>query len=272
MAPDAKNKGNAEEFLSLGDQVESALEMVEDFCHMVEPLSSGDLLTFIDGVKKHCNDNLQHIKKDDKKVLVVILTSGYPLGRFSITDGVDALNALEDLPVTIVYLAETRDEKLLKAYDDLLSPTGEIKSDVKVAKGLGVMVDGIKKHNPWLNFCLPMHLCQTLGIGSNILSQAASRPLRADEVRELCNTFIGDVPDPAQDMEQFLSAISKLMEDKEHIKWSPATGKHDPIIDPTKLRKHFSSKLLPLLVAVLVCVLAIIAGHFSGHLSFAGSS
>ena len=63
MAPDAKNKGNAEEFLSLGDQVESALEMVEDFCHMVEPLSSGDLLTFIDGVKKHCNDNLQHIKR-----------------------------------------------------------------------------------------------------------------------------------------------------------------------------------------------------------------
>ena len=190
MAPDAKNKGNAEEFLSIEDQVESALEMVEDFCHMIEPSSSGDRLPFLEEVKKHCNDNLQHIEKDDKKVLVVIMTSGYPWGKFSITEGVDALNALEDLPVTIVYLAESRDEKVLKAYDDLLSPQGGIKADVKVAKGLGMMVDGIKKHNPWLNFCLPMHLCQTLGIGSNILSQAASRPLRADEVRELCNTLL----------------------------------------------------------------------------------
>ena len=61
------------------------------------------------------------------------------------------------------------------------------------------------------------------------------------------------------------------MEDEEHIKWNPATGKHDPIIDPAKLKRHLSSKFAPLLVAVLVCVLAIIAGHFSGHLSFASS-
>ena len=204
-------------------------------------------------------------------MLVIVVTALYPWGRMGgdshVSDlsnnFVGLLNDFADLPVTFVFLVESQEENIIKSYDKIVPPESNVKANVKIGKGLGLMIDGVKKYNPWLNYCLLMHLCQALGLCSNILSQAASRPLCADEVRELCNTLIGDVPDPAVDMDTFMGAIKASMSNNEHTKWNPATGEDAPLIDIVKLRRHFTkipAGLVGSLVAIVVCIVAIIVG------------
>ncbi|KAL9182805.1 hypothetical protein ACHAXT_004084 [Thalassiosira profunda] len=272
---DASNMSSAEDYIPIGEQVESALEMIESFEECIDTASCANTDKLFADVKKMCGDEC--LEKQDKKILVVAITSLYPWGRRGgdrdlpelRAKFVDMINEFADLPVTFVFLVQSREKNIVDFYDRLTAPETGIRADVKVAKGLGLMIDGVAKHNPWLNFCLPMHLCQTLGIGSNVLSQAASRPLSASEVRDVCNTLIGDVPDPALDVDTFLSAVEALMASDEARKWNPAVGTDTALIDVAKLKKHLNpSRLFGILAAIVVCILAVIVGKLTGRISF----
>lgn len=243
----ASAQGTAEDYIPLGDQVESAMELIENYAASIVS-SPGGSLKLIEDVKRYYDDEQIEIKKHGGNMLVIVMTSVYPWGKKSAElaglhkNFVSLLNEFADLPVTFVFFVETREVDIINYYDELPSPESGVKADVKIAKGLGLMIDGARLHNPWLNYCLPMHLCQTLGICSNILSQAASRPLSAAEIRDLCNTFIGEVPDPGVDLGTFLDTIDMLMSNDEHTKWSPTTGKDALLVDVAKLRMQLSPK------------------------------
>lgn len=279
---DADKKSKAEDYIPYGEQVESALEMIEEYGDQESALFSssvGSALNLIKGVQKHYDDELLDIEKEaGKNIFVIMVTSKYPWGLRGgdeelpayRKDFVELLNEFEDLPVTFVFLVESQEHDIIHFYDQLVSSESEVKADVRVSKGLGLMIEGVSKHNPWLNYCLPMHLCQVLGVCGDVLSQAAAtRPLCAAEARELCSMLIGDVPDSV-DVEKFYDAVKVLMSDSDQNKWNPATGKEGPICDAVKLKKHFSkvSGLVGLLTAMFVCIVAIIVGHLSGHISF----
>lgn len=234
------DRSTAEDYIPLSDQVESALEMIGIFKSFIGPASTG-YVKLIEEFKTFYEEERLQIEKQGGKILVSIVTSTLPSGGSSDETAeqfFNQLNYFADLPVTFVFLVETTESNILEFYDTLLSPQSGVKADVKIAKGLGLMIDGIRTYNDWLNYCLPIHLCQSLGICSNILSQAACRPLSADEVRMLCNTFVGHVPDPDEDMGAFLGAIESLMSNDEHTQWNPATNVDAPLIDTFKLKEQ----------------------------------
>lgn len=264
------NKSKAEDYIPLSDQVESALEMIEKYRACMNSTSCGNLDKLYEDVKKMYDDECLAIEKQEKNILVLMITASYPWGRRGgdrdlpdfRSKFVKLMNEFADLPVTFLFVVESQDEKVIGFYDNLELP------NVKVGKGLGLMIDGVKENNPWLNYCLPMHLCHTLGICSTLLSQAASRPLNAMEVRELCDTMIGDVPDPTVNTDDFLGAIGTLMAEDENKRWNPILGKDTPLIDVAKLKKHLNpSRLFGVLAAILVCIIAIIIGQLRGHFS-----
>jgi hypothetical protein len=257
----------AEDYLPLKEQVESALEMVEN---LYERLDAGQCSA--EGIFKNFKDELSELKDKEKNIMVVLMSANYPWGRKGgdqerpklTKDFVNLLNGYANLPITFVFLVETTDEKIIQFYDSLVSSDSDMKADVRVAKSLGKMIDGVAKYNPWLNYCLPLHLCQALGICSSTLSQASVRALRAEEVAEMCNSCLGgNVPvltDLKADSSVFYSSIESLMSNAEHTVWSPATNKDAPIVDVTKLKKHFSSGVsIGLLIAIVVVLIAIIA-------------
>ena len=257
---------SAEDYLPLKEQVESALEMVEG---VHESLDSGQCSA--EDLIKNLKGELSEIKDKEQSMMVLLMTSNYPWGRKGgdqerpqlTKDFVNLLNGYADLPITFVFLVETTDEKIVQFYDSLARPDSDVKADIRVAKSLGKTIGGVAKHNPWLNYCLPLHLCQALGICSNILSQASARPLTAIEVAETCNTCLGGnvpiVADPKADKTAFYSSIESLMSNVEHTAWSPATGKDAPIVDVTKLKKHLSGGVsIGLLIAIVVVIIAIL--------------
>lgn len=272
----ASKMSKAEDYIPYGDQVESALEMIEQLpSNLRHTDGSFDL---IKEVKSYCEREIPRIEKEEKNIQVAIITASYPQGaragggdeRFS--QFVELLNDFATLPVTFIFVLETQDKAIIQFYDQLVASGSGVKADVKIAKGLGLMLDGISKYNPWLNYCLPMHLCQVLGICSNILSQAAIRPLFAAEVRELCDTLIGDVPDPLVDMDEFYGAIRALMAKVDHTMWNPANGCDTPLINTVKLKRTLekSPRNVGLLVAFVVCVVAVIVSQLRGSVSFGG--
>mmetsp|Transcript_18 Transcript_18/g.48 ORF Transcript_18/g.48 Transcript_18/m.48 type:complete len:413 (-) Transcript_18:287-1525(-) len=279
----ASEKRDAEDYIPLGDQVESAVEMIENFSSRIR-FAPGGFLKLIEGVKTFCADERLLIEEQEGNILVIIITCQYPWGGKveEIPDTVEKegkfvalLNNFADLPVTFVFLVECTEPHIIQFYDDLVSLENSVKADVKIAKGLGLMIEGVKKHNPWLNYCLPIHLVQTLGMGDNVLSQAASRRLSAHEVRVLCNTLIGDVPDPDEDKDAFLANMRGCMLNDVHKKWNPATGKYSPLIDTKKLKAHLSKRmparlacLLLIAVAIVLYTVATIACHVSGAFCF----
>lgn len=261
----------ASDYIPYGDQVESALELIEGYSTSIDS-GNCSCLQSIEGLKKSHGKDFLGMKKEGKRIVCTFVLSLYPWGRKGDTGDIplftanfiDLLNGFANLPVAFVFIVEAREEKIIQFYDKLVSPESGVTADVKVAKGLGLMIKGVYKFNPWLNHCLPIHLCQVLGICGNLLSLAASRPLGESEVRELCNELIGNVSDPSEDLEKFIDKVNVLMSDAKYTKWDPSTCKDGPMIDAVKLRKHLS-KMPGLLVAILVCLLAMILGHLSRY-------
>mmetsp|Transcript_30791 Transcript_30791/g.65494 ORF Transcript_30791/g.65494 Transcript_30791/m.65494 type:complete len:495 (+) Transcript_30791:159-1643(+) len=246
----ADKKSSAEDYIPIGEQAESASEMIENFLSSIVLSSecSEGPLHLIEEVKEFYDDEHLEIQKQGGNILVIIMTSFYPWGSKSDEQKngrekfVKLLNEFADLPVTFVFFVEGTIQDVIEFYDNLIFPQSGIKADINIAKGLGIMIDGVQKHNPWLNYCLPIHLCQALGICSNILSQAEYRPLLAEEVGVLCNTFIGDIPDPDDDINACLRSIENYMSIDENTKWNPATGGYAPLIDTVKLKAHLSKQ------------------------------
>eukprot|EP00581_Thalassiosira_minuscula_P001283 CAMPEP_0183742522 /NCGR_PEP_ID=MMETSP0737-20130205/64743_1 /TAXON_ID=385413 /ORGANISM="Thalassiosira miniscula, Strain CCMP1093" /LENGTH=702 /DNA_ID=CAMNT_0025978109 /DNA_START=295 /DNA_END=2403 /DNA_ORIENTATION=+ len=269
-----ESKSSPEDFIPLEEQVESAIELIEQLPLLVF-LASRGCMEHIKSVKKDFDNNngelLRKMKNTNKKMLVILMISNYPWGaRGGERDLPDlrrefkkVLNGFTDVPVTFVFYVETRNEKVVEFYDRLLSPESGINANIRIAKGLGLQVDGISKHNPWINYCVQMHLCQAIGVCSNILSQASSRPLLASEVGELCSALIGNLPSPAFEMDNFLSEIEALMSTNDNFtKWSTITSKNAPYIDVKKLKRHLS-KTWWFAGAVAICIVAIIAAHIT---------
>ena len=258
----------AEDYLPLKEQVESALEMVEN---LYERFDAGQCSAEV--LFKNFKDELSELNDKEKNIMVVLMSANYPWGRKGgdqerpklTKDFVNLLNGYANLPITFVFLVETTDEKIIQFYDSLVSSDSDVKADVRIAKSLGKMIVGVAKYNPWLNYCLPLHLCQALGICSSTLSQASARALRAEEIATICNLCLGgNVPvltDPkTDDKSAFYSSIESLMSNAEMLVWSPATNTDAPIVDVTKLKKHFSSGVsIGLLIATVVVLIAIIA-------------
>lgn len=225
------------------------MELIQNFKACIVP-SQGCFQGSIEAVKLFHNDNRFKIETSEETIQVLIITCRLPWGSTHEAHDeagnrakfVELLNSFTDLPVTFVFLIETTVHEVIEFYDSLLLPGSRVKADLKVAKGLGLMLSGIQENNPWLNYCLPFHICQVLGICTNILSQAARRPLRADEVRVLCNTLIGDVPDPAADLGAFFRTLETHLSNNEHTKWNPVRGCDHPLIETVSLKQQLLSE------------------------------
>lgn len=240
----ADRRQTAEDYIPLGSQAESALDLIDNLGHDLVK-GSGSCLELIEEVKKLYDEIQPEVENGGGNISVIIMTSLKPWGGRGEVPGdtegfVQLLNGFADLPVTFVFLIETPQHDVVEFYDNLLSPELDVRADVKIAKGLGHMVRGVAAHNSWLNYSIPMHLCQTLGTCSDVLSQAARRPLIADEVKVLCDTFVGDVPDPNKDLDFFLRTIEGYMSNKEHTMWNPALGHATPLIEISSLETLIS--------------------------------
>lgn len=237
-------QGNPEAYIPLCEQAMSATEMLEEFGSMIAPSPNG-CMALLEEVHEFYKEESVEIRKRGRRILVMVITCHFPWGSKSGSDAnkaafVRLMNKFADHPVTFVFVLEGNMTDTMEYYESLLLPGSDVRADIKVAKGLGPMVDGIQLYNPWLNYCLPMHLCQTLGICSQILSQATRRPLSGSEVRILCDTFVGNIPDPDANLNAFLGAVEALMKKKEHSKWNPALGYDTPMIDTTLLKAHLA--------------------------------
>ena len=69
----------------------------------------------------------------------------------------------------------------------------------------------VYEHNPWLTYGLPLHRMREWGFADKILDLLDERPFSVGECRQLVAFILGtevwDVPDPAIDLNEFLTWV-----------------------------------------------------------------
>ena len=104
---------------------------------------------------------------------IVILTDGEP------TDGdiLEALKPFEELPVWIVIRLCTNDE--------------DLELNIEVLEDLNEEAVEVFQHNPWLNYCEPLHRLREFGMPLKEIDMLDECQLSLDQIRLICSIMYG---------------------------------------------------------------------------------
>ena len=111
---------------------------------------------------------------------VVILTDGEP------TDGdiMDALKPFEDLPVWIVIRLCTNDEEIVNFWNKI---DEDLELNIEVLEDLNEEAVEVFQHNPWLNYCEPLHRLREFGMPLKEIDLLDESLLSLDQIRLICS-------------------------------------------------------------------------------------
>jgi len=186
------------------------------------------------------------LRRDGRKVVIVIATDGLPTdeggigGAYESRRFVEALRALEGLPVWVVIRLCTDEDEVVNFYNDL---------DEQLELSLEVLDDycgeaaEVYQFNPWLNYTLPLHRCREMGYHHRVFDLIDERTLTKSELREFMELIFGEdqmdgVPDPSVDWMGFTLNVERLLR-REKPQWNPMTKTVTPWIDVRKLNRTY---------------------------------
>ena len=186
------------------------------------------------------------LRNTGTKVVLVLATDGLPTNNRGVSDGtvkrqfVEALRALEGLPVWIVVRLCTDEENVVEFWNSL---DAQLELSLEVLDDFVSEAEEIHKHNPWLNYGLPLHRMREMGFYHRLFDLLDERRLSKYELRDFFRLLMGnekmaDVPDPEEDWKSFYQHISKLI-GKEKKTWNPVTKLLEPWIDMNQLKKDY---------------------------------
>ena len=98
----------------------------------------------------------------------------------------------------------------------------------------------IYQHNPWLNYCLPLHRLREMGFHDRVLDMIDERRLTSSEVRDFCLLLFENdgMPDPDIEWDDFWIYVKDML-DQEDLQWNPITKTMEPWIDMEILNRMY---------------------------------
>lgn len=202
-------------------------------------------------IRLNVQDMLPQLRRDGSKVAIVIATDGTPTNpqglKSHTTDQefVAALKGLEGLPVWVVVRLCTDNEEVVDYWNNL---DAQLELSLEVLDDFVSEAEEVHEHNKWLNYGLPIHRMREMGFHHRLFDLLDERQLSKDELREFCRILLGDgkmdgVPDPQEHWDDFVSAISALVQ-QESKQWNPITRRVEPWIDIRRLKRDYGKGLL----------------------------
>ena len=199
-----------------------------------------------------------------RKVAVNLVTDSLPedeTGRPSEEASLQFLETLRkfaSLPVWVTIRLSTDEPRVLNYYGGLDRYFSRLGPDftVNVLDDLVGESREVHRHNPWLNYALPLHLFRESGMGSfSFFDTLDERALLPEEVRDLCLSLFDPVPvggkrdgnmltvfpEPTASWDSFAAALRKVL--REQVKhWDTTKGRLAPLIDMKELDRIYGNK------------------------------
>jgi len=224
-----------------GDEIREA----RTFMNKVQPIGPTPLANHIWNIQKSIHRIAPKLRRENRQVVVVLATDGLPtdtegyVGEDVDSEFLSALRALEGLPVWLVIRLCTDEEKVKKFYNDL---DGKVELNLEVIDDFIGEAEEVRKHNRWLNYCLPMHRCRELGYHNRVFDFLDERPLTRGELRDFCAILFGSnfesIPDPNISWTNFLQYVQHQLE-LEDEQWHPLKKKKCPWISLKMLNRIY---------------------------------
>lgn len=151
------------------------------------------------------------LQAEGKRVAIIIATDGLPTDEQGLSSDyirqqfVSSLRLLEGLPVWVVIRLCTDEEDVVEFYNDL---DEQLELSLEVLDDFCGEAEEVHEHNPWLNYCLPLHRLREMGYHDRVFDMLDERALTKSELREFCSLLFGvdemdSVPDPDGDWGAF---------------------------------------------------------------------
>lgn len=152
------------------------------------------------------------------------------------------MKALQALPVWVVIRLCTNDKDVINYYNTM---DKDLEVSVEVLDDFFGEAREVHKHNPWINYTLPLHRCREMGYHRRMFDLLDERLLSKDELKEYLELLFGSdametFPDINVNWKDFLTRLSTLGDMKcEH--YNPWYQKPTPWIDLNQLDRCYKN-------------------------------
>lgn len=175
------------------------VQRVQDLLQKHPPKGLTALPDAIDQVRQDILKLLPELQKNKARVALVIATDGSNYNRDTIGNHMSeaerqaevqaALESLQDLPVHVVVRLCTDYQPLVEFYNELDVLLPNLCLDV--LDDYNHEAQQVYKHNPWLNYALPLHRVREMGQVSPLWDLLDERSLTQPEIRDFCKIMLG---------------------------------------------------------------------------------
>ena len=217
--------GICESALSNAADIQSEVDNCLKIMQRNSPIGQTPLAKHIKDITEEIQQMTPALLARGKRVAIVICTDGVPTDA-SRDAFLEQLRRLEALPVWLVVRLCTNEPYVVDYYNKL---DEELKISVDVIDDFQGEAIDICKHNPWLNYALPLHRARERGFHVRVLDFLDECPLSKSEQEEVCGVIFGkekmeDCPEPGVDFERFKAHVDGLQE-TERLQWDPIEAK-----------------------------------------------
>ena len=205
--PNTQQFGIAETSLDprvLNEEVDRAVAIMKS----AQPHGVTPLIQHIEEIRQSLTEIAPNLRADGCRVAIILATDGLPTdsngygGDAIQRQFVEALRALEGLPVWVVIRLCTDEEQVVAFYNNL---DGQLELSLEVLDDFLEEAKGVHEHNPWLNYALQLHRLREMGYHHRVFDMMDERPFTHEELREFCSLLFLDessseeLPDPSAD-------------------------------------------------------------------------
>merc|ERR1719437_167117 len=223
------------------------LKEIKDVMQSLKPAGLTPLTKHVYEIKdiiQSLTENEELYGEDNSRIAIILATDGLPsnnCGQSGINEQkefMEALRSLEGLPVWIVVRLCTDDEEVVAFYNEL---DAKLELSIEVLDDFESEAKEISKHNPWLNYTLPLHRIRELGYHHRLFDLLDERLLTIGELQQFCHLLLDidqNSPDAEVDWNGFLKHVSKIVE-MERKEYDPIKRKLKHVLDLKKLNKLY---------------------------------
>lgn len=167
------------------------------------------------------------LRDNNQRVSVTIFSDGQP------SDGklAPVLNLLHKLPVWCVIRMCTDSDSVTNYYNDVDS---EIELEMDVIDDFFGEAHEVMSHNPWVNYCLPIHRIRENGCRVKVFDHLDEKPLTKSEMTDAMSILVGgkktDYVAYELDPVLFKSQVAEKVA-AEQLNFNPRIMKAGPIIN-----------------------------------------
>jgi hypothetical protein len=231
-------------------QIKSALAKTK-------PAGMTPLPVCIEQVRREVVSMLPQLRAEGSKVAIVIATDGSNHNTDNVgaamtelernKELIEALESLQDLPVSVVIRLCTDYQPLIDFYNSL-DERMDWDLSLDVLDDHRAEAKEVYENNNWINYNLLLHRIREMGHYHPVLDLIDERPLTPREVRDFCRLLFGsyhfsttslDNEDNEYDPEWAIRLLEEISHIQQHVDtkkhWNPQTNEMEPWINVEQL-------------------------------------